>query len=196
MMTTTMEDSRVAAGSPMAVARRSGEPTTRSGKTSLPTEKQHWLLILMQPLLQPPASVSRATDPSPSTLSDLSNSSLVGGEIARYLDVQSLGRFSSTSKQNRYEVSSEIERRKAVCILLLQKFYREMYFDRLMSGSIRACHDRSVSSSRACHNEIDRAYRHNKSVLCVLGCMQRYLITKGRKGKLRCLDEKCQPFLI
>ena len=81
-------------------------------KISLPSpEKQHWLLVLMQPLLQPPASVSRATDPSPSVLSDLSNSSLVGSEIARYLDVQSLGRFSSTSKQNRYEVSAEIERR-------------------------------------------------------------------------------------
>jgi hypothetical protein len=125
---------------------------------------------LMQPLLQPPASVSRATDPSPSVLSDLSNSSLVGSEIARYLDVQSLGRFSSTSKQNRYEVSAEIERRKAVCILLLQKFYREIYFDLLMRGSIRAC-----------HNEIDRAYRHNKSVLYVFCCTQRDLITKGRK---------------
>ena len=82
---------------------------------------------------------------------------------------------------------------------VVAEIYREMYFDRLMSGSIRACHneiDRAVSTIRACHNEIDRAYRHNKSVLCVLGCMQRYLITKGRKGKLRCLDEKCQPFLI
>ena len=149
-----MEDSRGAAVSPMAVARRSGEPTTRSGKTSLPPESEHWLLALMQPLLQPPASMSRATDPSPSMLSDLSNSSLLGSEIAQYLDVQSLGRFSSTSKQNRYEVSSEIERRKAVCILLLQKFYREIYFNLLMSRSIRAC-----------HNKIDRAYRHNKSVL-------------------------------
>ena len=109
-------------------------PTTRAGKKSLPPEKQHWLLILMQPLLQPPASMSRATDPSPSALSDLSNSSLVGSEIARYLDVRSLGRFSYTSKQNRYEVSAEIERRKATCILLLQKFYRELYYDLVMSG--------------------------------------------------------------
>ena len=176
-------------------------PTTRSGKTSLPPEKQHWLLILMQPLLQPPASMSRATDPSPSALSDLSNSSLVGSEIARYLDVQSLGRFSSTSKQNRYEVSAEIERRKATCILLLQKFYRKIYYNILMSGSIRACYINEMDGVYRHNRSIrafDRAHRHNKSVLCVLGCMQRDLITKGRKGKLwRRLDGgKCQPFLL
>ena len=42
---------------------------------------------------------------------------------------------------------------------VVAEIHREMYFDRLMSGSIRACHneiDRAVSTIRACHNEIDR----------------------------------------